>query len=216
MASVRASLLSSLERANRDDAPFRHWMLTNVFPPGLSEALRRLPFSTPHLEGVSGKRELHNDQRHYFDAVNNARFAACAAVADAFQSPAVTSAIETLTGADLAGSFVRLEYAQDTEGFWLHPHTDLGVKRFTMLIYLADDARQIDLGTDLYETEARWAKRSDFVDAAALVFVPSDNTWHGLERRPISGVRKSVIMNYVTSEWRERWQLAYPDTPVRA
>ena len=74
MASVRASLLSSLERANRDDAPFRHWMLTNVFPPGLSEALRRLPFSTPHLEGVSGKRELHNDQRHYFDAVNNVQF----------------------------------------------------------------------------------------------------------------------------------------------
>jgi hypothetical protein len=29
-------------------------------------------------------------------------------------------------------------------------------------------------------------------------------------------VRKSVIMNYVTDDWRAREQLAYPATPVRA
>jgi hypothetical protein len=27
-------------------------------------------------------------------------------------------------------------------------------------------------------------------------------------------VRKSLIINYVTAEWRAREQLAYPDTPV--
>lgn len=187
-----------------------------MFPPGVTDTLRSLPFSTPDLHGVSGKRELHNDQRHYFDAANNARFAACGAVAEAFQSRAIAEAIEAATGADLSCSYVRLEYAQDTDGFWLQPHTDLGVKRFTMLIYLADGAEHADLGTDIYENHETWAKRSAFIDNTALVFVPGDNTWHGLERRRIVGVRKSVIMNYVTDSWRERGQLAYPDNPVRA
>jgi hypothetical protein len=214
--AVRASLIAAFARARPDDAPYRHWTVSDVFPPGMTSDLRRLPFSAPDLGGVSGKRELHNDQRHYFNAANNARFEACAAVASAFQSRAVTRAIERATGADLADSYVRLEYAQDTEGFWLQPHTDLGVKRFTMLIYLAEGASQANLGTDIYADPDSWAKRSPFIDNTALVFVPGVNTWHGLEPRPIAGLRRSVIMNYVTDEWLERGQLAYPDTPVRA
>ncbi|HEV7157623.1 MAG TPA: hypothetical protein VGN38_04620 [Caulobacteraceae bacterium] len=213
--AVSAGLVDAFARAASEATPFRHWMVLGVFPPGLTAALRRLPFGPPDLGGVSGKRELHNDQRHYFDAANNARFEACGAVATAFQSPRVAGAIERATGADLSGSYVRLEYAQDSDGFWLQPHTDLGVKRFTMLIYLAEGDDQSDLGTDLYADPGAWAKRSPFVDNTALVFVPGDDTWHGLERRPIAGLRRSVIMNYVTDAWRERWQLAYPETPVR-
>jgi hypothetical protein len=214
--TVAESLMAALASAEREESPYRHWTLRNVFPAGLSEELRRLPFATPDLHGVSGKRELHNDQRRYFEAETNRRFPACGAVAHAFQSRVVAEAIERATGADLTGSYVRLEYAQDTDGFWLQPHTDLGVKRFTMLIYLADGEGQKDLGTDIYADQDTWAKRSVFIDNTALVFVPRENTWHGLEPRPIPGVRKSVIMNYVTDAWRERWQLAYPETPVRA
>jgi hypothetical protein len=214
--AVSAGLIAAMSAARADDWPYRHWSVRDVFPRGVSEILRRLPYAAPDLHGVSGKRELHNEQRHYFDAATNARFPACAAVADAFQSRDVVNAIEQTTGADLRGSYVRLEYAQDADGFWLQPHTDLGVKRFTMLIYLADGASQADLGTDIYADRDTWAKRSEFVDNTALVFVPGDNTWHGLERRTIRGVRKSVIMNYVTDQWRERGQLAYPETPVRA
>ncbi len=212
---IGASLIAALEAAESHQRPYRHWEVENVFPPGVSAVLRELPYAVPDLGGVSGKRELHNDQRHYFDAATNARFVACAAVADAFQSRPVVDAIERTTGADLSESYVRLEYAQDSDGFWLQPHTDLGVKRFTMLIYLSGGADQADLGTDIYADDRSWAKRTAFVDNSALVFVPSDNTWHGLEPRKIAGVRKSVIMNYVTRGWRERGQLAYPETPVR-
>ena len=214
--AVSASLIAAITTASRSETPYRHWTVTEVFPRDVSRILRALPYAVPDLHGVSGKRELHNDQRHYFDAATNARFPACQAVADAFQSPEVVVAIEHATGADLSASYVRLEYAQDTDGFWLQPHTDLGVKRFTMLIYLADSEGQADLGTDIYADKDTWAKRSAFIDNTALVFVPGDNTWHGLERRKIGGVRKSVIMNYVTEAWRERGQLAYPATPVRA
>jgi hypothetical protein len=213
---VGESLIAAFAAPERDEAPYRHWTVRNVFPAGLSRVLRALPYAAPDLQGVSGKRELHNDQRHYFAGETNDRFGACAAVAEAFQSAPVARAIERATGADLSGSYVRLEYAQDTDGFWLQPHTDLGVKRFTMLIYLAEGGDQAELGTDIYADRDTWAKRSDFVDNSALVFVPGENTWHGLERRPIAGVRRSVIMNYVTGDWRERWQLAYPETPVLA
>ena len=215
-SAVQASLVAAFAAADRSEAPYRHWILSKIFPAGLTDELRYLPFPLPDLHGVSGKRELHNDQRHYFDAANNARFDACAAVADAFQSAEVVSAIEATTGADLSASYVRLEYAQDTDGFWLEPHTDLGVKRFTMLIYLRDRDRQEDLGTDIYADHDTWAARPPFVDNTALVFVPGSNTWHGLAKRSIAGVRKSVIMNYVTDAWIARDQLAYPATPVRA
>jgi len=214
--AVQATLAEAFASADVGEAPYRHWLLRTVFPPGLTEELRGLPFAPPDLCGVSGKRELHNDQRHYFDAANIARFDACLAVADAFQSREIVAAIGRRTGTDLSGAYVRLEFAQDTDGFWLEPHTDLGVKRFTMLIYLAEGEGQSDLGTDIYADRQSWSRRSPFIDNTALVFIPGDNTWHGLAKRPIIGVRKTLIMNYVTGDWRERGQLAYPGTPVRA
>ena len=77
----------------------------------MTDTLRALPFAAAGTDGVSGKRELHNDTRRYFDAVNRARFGVCASVADAFQDAEVAAAIEAATGAGLAGSYVRLEYA---------------------------------------------------------------------------------------------------------
>jgi len=44
--------------------------------------------------------------------------------------------------------------------------------------------------------------------------VPGDNTYHGFEKRPIEGVRISLIINYVTDEWRAREQLAFPEEPI--
>lgn len=213
---VAANLKRAFAGAQRFEDPYRHWVVSNVFPEGLTETLYTLPFPTADLHGVSGKRELHNDTRRYFDAENNAAFAECRAVADAFQSKEVVDAIESAMGADLSGTYVRLEYAQDIDGFWLQPHTDLGVKKFTMLIYIGDHPDHADLGTDIYRDADTWAKRPPFTPNTALVFVPGDNTWHGFERREIKGVRKSVIMNYVTDEWRAREQLAYPTTPVKA
>ena len=212
--AVIAGLCGAFAGAAAYEHPFTHWTVSPVFPVVLADALATLPFRTVRLNGVSGKRELHNDQRHYFNRETNARFQVCADVAEAFQSAAVVNAIARLTGADLAGGYVRLEYAQDTDGFWLAPHTDLGVKTFTMLIYLGGED-QSELGTDLYADPQTWAKRTPFIGNTAVVFTPGDKTWHGLAPRPIKGVRRSVIMNYVTDAWRERGQLAFPDQAVR-
>ena len=87
---------------------------------------------------------------------------------------------------------------------------------FTMLIYMSDDPRHADLGTDIYADEKTHVGRSPFAPNSAMIFVPSNSTWHGFEKRPIQGVRRSIIVNYVTNDWRAREQLAYPETPVTA
>ncbi len=208
------TFLASVDNGEPGDQPYRHWNLANCVPPDVLDDMLALPFEAPSLDGVSGKRELHNNTRKYFDAENRAQFPVCEAVAQAFQDKRITSHIEKVFGTSLKGTYLRIEYAQDIDGFWLEPHTDLGVKAFTMLLYMSKDPNHGDLGTDIYDADKNQVGRSPFNPNAALVFVPGDNTYHGFEKRPISGVRTSLIINYVTDEWRAREQLAFPETPI--
>lgn len=179
------------------------------------EEINGLPFPTPPLGGVSGKREVHNATRKYFDVENRAKYPVIAAVAEAFQDVRVTRSIEQTFGTRIGGTYLRIEFAQDTNGFWLEPHSDLGVKLFTLLLYTSSDPSHTDLGTDIYDTDKRHVGRSSFKPNAAMIFVPSKTTLHGFEPRRIDGVRKSVIVNYVTNEWRAREQLAFPDQTIK-
>jgi hypothetical protein len=207
-------LIASVDNATRSDQPYRNWMLRGCLPADTVDDILTLPFAPPSLDGISGKRELHNNTRKYFDVDNRQRFAVCEAVAQAFQDERATGHVEKVFGTKLAGTYLRIEFAQDIDGFWLEPHTDVGVKVFTMLLYMSKDERHQALGTDIYDGDKRHVGRSPFASNAAMVFVPSNNTYHGFERRPIHGVRTSVIINYVTNEWRAREQLAYPEAPI--
>jgi hypothetical protein len=212
-AAIADAFCASLTNSQSSLEPYKHYILSDALPKNVIHDLATLPFKAPSLEGVSGKRELHNDTRSYFDKDAMARYPVMDAVAEALQSHKVTSTIASFCKAEIDDTFLRLEYAQDIDGFWLEPHTDLGVKKFTCLIYLSDD--HADLGTDIYAAPDQHFGRSPFAPGMAMIFVPGTNTWHGFEKRPIHGVRKSVILNYVTHEWRAREQLSYPDTPVR-
>jgi hypothetical protein len=208
-------MLTSIDNAKSARTPYKHWFLTNCLPSDVVDTILALPFEAPPLEGVSGKRELHNNTRTYFDADNMDRYDVCKAFNEAFQSRALSERIAEYFGTDLDGSYLRVEIAQDTNGFWLEPHSDLGVKLFTMLLYTSKDPSHADLGTDLYDAQKNQVARSPFESNGALVFIPSDITYHGFERRRIEGVRKSVIINYVTEAWRAREQLAFPGEPIR-
>jgi hypothetical protein len=84
-----------------------------------------------------------------------------------------------------------------------------------MLLYTSKDPSHAALGTDIYDADKSHVGRSPFESNAALVFVPSNITYHGFERRKIDGVRKSIIINYVTNDWRAREQLAFPTQPIK-
>jgi hypothetical protein len=214
-ARVADAFATSIANRKAYDAPYRHFLIENCFPKDVLDELADLPFAAPVLDGVSGKRELHNDQRSYFDAGGMVRFPVMRAVAEALQSHRIVRLIHDTFGAPIDDTFLRLEYAQDIDGFWLEPHTDLGVKKFTCLIYLSEGPGHETLGTDIYSRRDSHFGRSPFTRGGAMIFVPGDNTWHGFEKRPIEGVRRSVILNYVTHDWRAREQLSYPDATVR-
>jgi hypothetical protein len=211
---IGTAITASIDRAEPHDHPYRHYLLSGLFPESVAAELADLPFVAPSIDGVSGKRELHNDQRSYFDQAAMDRFPVMRAVAEALQQQSIVRRIANAFTAPIEDTFLRLEYAMDIDGFWLEPHTDLGVKKFTCLIYLSDEPGHETLGTDIYQSEEQHFGRSPFKRNAAMIFVPANNTWHGFEKRPINGVRKSIILNYVTHEWRAREQLSFPQQPV--
>lgn len=213
--STKDSLRRSVVSAQSHESPYRHWHLQDIFPQSVYNALKDMPFPVADLGGVSGTREVHNADRVYFAGDSLEKFESAKAAAEAFQDAELAGVLAEAFGFQADGTFVRIEYAQDTDGFWLHPHTDIGVKMFTMLIYMSDDPRHADLGTDIYANEDEHVGRSPFTPNGGMAFVPSNNTWHGFEKRPIAGVRRSLIVNYVTNDWRAREQLAFPEAPVR-
>ncbi len=212
--AIIAAMQASMAAATQSDQPYKSWLLRNCLPDDAADTIMNLPFPPPALGGISGKRELHNGTRKYFDMENAARYPVVGAFNTAFTSPQLVRELCAFFGASLKGSYLRAEFAQDTDDFWLEPHTDLGVKLFTMLLYISKDDAHRDLGTDIYDGDKKHFARSPFAFNSAFVFVPSTNTYHGFEARRIEGVRKSVIINYVTDDWRAREQLANPDRPL--
>jgi hypothetical protein len=215
LSPVARRLCRAFDDAELSSVPFRHWQLPAPLPSDAAWALAGLPLAVPGELVFDGKRDTNNSSRFYFTPASARLLPVVQPVMDAFQDPESVAAIEARCGIDLAGSSLRIEYAQDTDGFWLKPHTDLGVKLFTMLIYLSAGAGHEDLGTDLYWPDLSHAGRAPAALGSALVFIPAGDTWHGFEPRPIRGVRRSLIVNYVTPEWRARHELAFPDRPVR-
>jgi hypothetical protein len=205
------SFCASAARAERFDAPFSHFRAKALFPIAVAHALAALPVAAQMP--AAGRRESVMD-RVYTNEAWRARHPLFEAMAQAFQSPKLAIALQSLCGAALEGTFLRLEYAIDTNGFWLEPHTDLGVKKFTGLIPLSVDEDFGDLGTDLYACPDRPFSRVPFQPNGGTFFVPGEATWHGFAPRPIKGLRKSLILNYVSSDWQSRDQLAFPERPL--
>jgi hypothetical protein len=213
MENIVETLISSAAKAEVHDEPYRYWIVDGCLPNDVAAFFDNLSLSSD--EGAAdGRRELRNDARVYIDARNKVRFPIAASLAEALMDRRVIGTFEKTFGQILESSYLRIEFAEDRNGFWLEPHTDLGVKLFTMLLYTSADPSHADLGTDIYDNDKKHLGRAPFRPNTSMIFIPSNITYHGFERRKIEGVRKSIIINYVTNEWRAREQLAFPERPV--
>jgi len=207
---VAISFLGCLQNARYQTSPFDYWLLEHALPEGVCEAIATLPFPPPEGAVFNGKRETNNAQRVYFTPENQARFEVCRRVVGGFQDRRVMAAIEEATSTDLTDGRLRIEYCQDAGGFWLEPHTDILVKKFTMLVYLSDDPKLANAGTDLHAgpPDFKYVGSAPYGKNKGVIFIPGENTWHGVGHHPIKGVRRSIIINYVTAAWRDTWELA--------
>lgn len=207
-------LQGALAAARRDDIPFLHWLAADVLPPALYRDLRDLDLGPPPPAEWAGRRETHNARRLFFGAEARQRFAVVDDLARAFQDAGTVAVIAERTGTSLSGTSLRIEYCLDTDGFWLEPHTDIGVKKFTMLIYLSDCPGSEAWGTDLLAPDGTLVSRPAAHANSAAIFIPSPISWHGFARRPIAGIRRTLIVNFVGPEWRARQELCFPGRPV--
>lgn len=207
---VANSFLACLEGARHETRPFDYWLLEQPLPEGDCEDIAALPFASPEGAVFDGKRATNNSLRVYFTVENQAKFEVCRRVVEGFQDASVRQAIEDTTGTDLSDGHLRIEYCQDREGFWLEPHTDIFEKKFTMLVYLSDDPSLGDAGTNILEgpPDHRYVGSAPYGRNKGVIFIPGENTWHGFGHHPVKGLRKSIIINYVTSAWRDKWELA--------
>ena len=208
--SVADGFLACLAGARQEKQPFDHWLLTGALPGSDVEAVAALPLPPPSAPLFNGRRETNNTQRIFFTPENQAEYTVCQRIAAGFKDPRVRAAIAETTRADLSDGHLRIEYCQDGPGFWLEPHTDILVKKFTMLVYLSDNPELKAAGTDIHEgpPDFKYVGTAPYGKNLGVIFIPASNTWHGVGRRPIKALRKSIIINYVTSAWRDQRELA--------
>lgn len=209
-SATHQCVLEALARARHHTWPYDYWLLDSVLPDTACSSIADLPFAPPAAPVFDGRREANNSTRIYFSPSIQERFPVCREVAMAFDDPATRAAIQKLTGTSLATGLLRIEYCQDIDGFWLEPHVDIPVKLFTMLVYLTNSPDLVDAGTDIYDATADHSRVATAPCSwnTGLIFIPGKDTWHGFTPRPIPGVRKSIIINYVTPQWRAIEELA--------
>jgi hypothetical protein len=206
---------AALRRAERRETPYRHWRFVELFPEALCTGILTLPIAPSVLGKTDGTRASYNNQRCFITPSLRTKFPSCAALAEALQRPDIAALMAETCGIEVAGSYLRMEYIQDTDGAWLEPHRDIPEKLFSLVVYLFTGPDAKEWGTDIYDAERRWVGRSSGTFNSGVIFVPGPATWHGFERRRIIGIRRLMEINYVHPTWRDREQLAFPDRPIQ-
>lgn len=190
--------------------PYQHWVIPHVLPQEACTALVAWNPGAQALAGdVGGRRETRNKSRVFVDKAIRAQDSRLDRLAHLFECAPVRQTFAQHYGALLEDAALRLELCLDTDGFWLEPHTDIGAKKLTLLISLSEDDHAEAWGTDLMTPEGQSVARASGAFNSGVLFIPSDKTWHGFVRRPISGTRRTLIVNYVDPSWRAVHELAF-------
>ena len=213
---VATHFARAVRTASRAETPYRHWKMHDVLPVDICTGILTLPIAPAMLGRTDGTRNSYNAERCFITPTLRAKFPTCAVLTEALQRPDVAAVMAQTCGIDVEGSFLRMEYMQDTDGSWLEPHRDIPEKLFSMVIYLFTGPDAAEWGTDIYDADRRWVGRSSGEFNSGTIFVPGPATWHGFEPRRIVGVRRLMEINYARADWRDREQLAAPDHPIHA
>lgn len=213
--TFKSHLLSSLDQARLQLDPYRHWLIKDILPSDVAKAVITLPFAVPKIEDTKGKRETSNKIRTFISPEAADSFPCCRSLIQAFSDPDVAALLGHHIERDLEGSYLRIEYCQDAGGFWLEPHVDHPDKLLTLQIYLSDHPDAVKWGTDIVDSERKVVRSVESHFNSAFLFAPAKDTWHAFHKRPIDGIRRSLIINYVKDRWRARHEFATPDAPIR-
>ena len=168
----------NLKNAELKTNPFNHWIFNKVLPIKIAEDFLKLLIDVPEISFYSGKRETNNSTRVFLNKENCNKYK------------------------------LRIEYTMDTGSFWLEPHLDIKEKMITFLVYLSNDPNSSEWGTTVYNNDLTFHSKAPYKQNLGLMFVADKNTWHGVPEQNIQGIRRNLIINYVTSDWKSVHELA--------
>lgn len=204
------SLPDVLTHTPPKDYPFTHWCLEDVLPRSVCEALVDWnPGSWAVAGDVGGRRETRNASRVFVTEKERKQDYRLDSLACHLNADSMRQVFERVCGVVLEKAALRLELCLDQEGFWLEPHTDIGAKKLTLLVALSIGEDAHTWGTDLMMPDGTPVVRASGRFNSGVLFVPAQNTWHGFVRRPMKGVRRTLIVNFVDETWRAVHELAF-------
>ncbi|QNT77791.1 2OG-Fe(II) oxygenase [Entomobacter blattae] len=212
LETVRAHIQHALRKAKKEAAPYTHWLLEDVFPEEVCAALTAWDPGKSAIAGdTQGRRETHNANRVFINQAVRAHSKPLAYLAEVLDEAETRALFSSVTGSEVADNWLRMELCLDTDGFWLEPHTDIGAKKLTFLVSLSRGKGSEEWGTDIMNAEGQSLKRASGKFNSGLIFIPAEDTWHGFARRPIEGIRRTLIINFVDKSWRARHELAFEE-----
>jgi len=196
--------------------PFHHLVVDGLLPPALFAAARALDLSAHTVrrrDSYEGAPAGLNPSRFFVQLLDgDGRLRVdggpvldtlVALLTDSLVARVLAARFQPVVTARFGGRMPlyrhALEYIDDRTGYELGPHTDVGRKLLTMLVYLADDDTDPGLGTVLYaprgdrpilpdeptpriygEADVVPVHRVDFAPNRALVFAPTARSLHGV------------------------------------
>ncbi len=198
----------NLRKFASNHEPFKHWLFDGVLSEETIDELLKLPLPVPKIEKHTGKRESQNQTRIFLNKECCNKHSVAKNVANVFNHPSIISKLSNICGRDLTKGKLRIEYTLDTGDFWLEPHLDIKEKLVTFLIYLSKDPGSSEWGTTIYNRDLSFHSKAPYKSNMGLMFMAGEDTWHGVPKQNIQGIRKNLIINFVTKDWKSTLELA--------
>ena len=158
-------------------------------------------FPDPVDMPITGKRDGANDFRLFVSKQKTPELAEFFAE---FDTAETRKMFTDMTGVDCVTGHLRIELCQDGAGFYLDTHVDIPEKLITLQIYLDEGDRA--WGTTLF-TEDDVYRTVPFEHNSGWMSHKNTPLLHGVRENVVDGIRKSVIINYVVGNWRDKEQL---------
>jgi len=182
------------------DKPEEWWHIHSCFDDKiLSRVIQHFP--EPKEAPITGKRDGANDFRKFASRMHTP---VLAKLFEEFDSAETRKQFTDLTGVDCGNGHLRVELCQDSAGFYLEPHIDIPEKLITMQIYL--QGGKPAWGTSIHRKVGIF-QTVPFVHNTGWLSHNKSPLIHGVRENVVDGIRKSVIINYVVGEWRDKEQL---------
>lgn len=208
--SVSQCLSNSITNAKKETYPFDHWEVKGLLEESIRVKMLDIELPAPVNFKYDGTRagdakdrskESIPPKRLFIGKEEIKKYPYFKELKDALLSRAFLDLVKSKFSLDTKGLYLRLEYINDFDGFYLHPHKDIGEKKLTLLLYLNNGPEY--MGTDFYDNDIKLVKTIKFGANRGYAFIPGSDTWHGLEKKPISGRRVSLLINYVSfkTDW---------------